>query len=166
MKYIFILLSFLFLSSCSVNKTFYEDGIIKTKKFKTSKGQKTKNYYKTGTLFSVKTERTENINRTLHTGKITNEKIIITKLKGFYKTGLRKKKFVFIFIITSHGFVNEYKLLEYNKKCNLIRQIEYNYFDRSIKSGDVVKSGKGLELEFSQDTMLRYINRVRENTPN
>ncbi|MCD4795285.1 MAG: hypothetical protein K8R54_18785 [Bacteroidales bacterium] len=161
MKYIFILLSFLFLSSCSVNKTFYEDGIIKTKKFKTSKGQKTKNYNKTGTLFSVKKVGPSNFTRILHNGKVVNEQIIKTKLKRFYETGFRKKKFTYSSIMTNHGFIYQYELLEYNKNRNLIQQINYIHYKREPEF--IVKSGKNEKLEFSMDTILNYINKVTAN---
>lgn len=158
MKYIFILLSFLFLSSCSVNKIFYEDGIIKTKTFKISKGQKTKNYNKTGILFSVKKVGPSNFKRPLRNGKVINEQIIKTKLKRFYETGFRKKKFTYSRIMTIHGFIYQYELLEYNKNRNLILQIKYNF--NWEKSEFIVKSGRNEKLEFSMDTIPNYINKV------
>ncbi len=163
MKNSIILVIFLILSSCSVNKTFYENGIIQTKTSKTDKRQKTKYFDKKGRLLSINKSRKSNLKRTLSDGKVLKEQIIKSEQKGFYNTGFRKKKFTYsrIFTDTDNEFVYQFDFLEYTEKRNLIRQIKFKNYNGESKFS--AKSKKNEKIEISSDTILQYINKVIHN---
>ena len=160
MKTSIILVIFLILSSCSVNKTFYENGIIQTKTSKTDKRQKTKSFDKNGRLLFINKSQKSNLKRTISDGKVLKEQIIKSEQKGFYNTGFRKKKFIYsrFFTDTDNKFVYQFELLEYNKKRNLIRQIKFKNYNGESKFS--AKSKKNEKTEISRDTIIQYINKI------
>jgi len=164
MKNLCKLLIILLLNSCSVEKTYYETGEIKSKIYSKHKREKIKTYFDTGSLFSIKKIKRNNLKRILSNGKLVNEQLINTNLKCFYNTGSRKKKFTYTEIKTFQGFVYQFELFEYNKASKLMRKIIFNNYNE--ESEFIVKSGKEINIEFSQDTILNYINKINSNIPN
>lgn len=126
MNFFLIMLSFVVLSSCSVNKTYFKTGEIKTNDYKIFKSKITKTYNNKGKLITKEKFKQADFERINIYNKIVNEQINQTDIKGFYRSGFRNKKYKYNEIVTFQGFVYKFEFVEFSCKGDELVKIKYD----------------------------------------
>ena len=164
LKLFLITISFIFFSECSVKKTYFKTGEIKTKNYKIFKSKIAKTYNNKGKLITKEKLKQANFERVNIYNKTVNEQINQNDIKGFYRTGFRNKKYKYNEIITFEGFVYKVEFTEFSCKGNELVKIKYGYNNREINPNFTV-SIKGIEkIKFNQDTIFQYMEKIITST--
>ena len=154
------MLFFVVFSACSLNKTYFKTGEIKTKNYKILKSKITKTYNNKGKLITKEKLKQANFERVNIYNKTVNEQINQTDIKGFYRKGFRNKKYKYNEIITFEGFVYKFEFIEFSCKGDELVQIKYGYNTGEINPNFTV-SIKGIEkIKFNQDTIFQYMEKI------